>query len=96
MRVVGVKELKNHLSEYIRIAGQGERVLVTNRDRVVAELVAPEAGRSLEVPDAVLADLVREGILTPALIRATEPPSTAPDVPITQLLVDLARDRGDR
>lgn len=29
MRVVGIKILKNKLSEYIRIAAAGERVLVT-------------------------------------------------------------------
>ena len=29
MRAVGLKELKNRLSEYVRIAAQGERVLVT-------------------------------------------------------------------
>jgi Antitoxin of toxin-antitoxin stability system len=39
MRSVGIKLLKNKLSEYIRLAG--ETVLVTDRDRVVAELGPP-------------------------------------------------------
>ena len=39
MRSVGIKLLKNKLSEYIRLAAGGETVLVTDRDRVVAELV---------------------------------------------------------
>ncbi len=39
MRSVGVKVLKNKLSEYVRLAASGETVLVTDRDRVVAELV---------------------------------------------------------
>jgi antitoxin (DNA-binding transcriptional repressor) of toxin-antitoxin stability system len=42
MRAVGLKVLKNKLSEYVRLAGNGERVLVTDRDRVVAELIAPQ------------------------------------------------------
>ncbi len=41
MRAVGLKVLKNKLSEYVRLAASGETVLVTDRDRVVAELVPP-------------------------------------------------------
>ena len=38
MRAVGLKVLKNKLSEYVRMAANGETVLITDRDRVVAEL----------------------------------------------------------
>jgi prevent-host-death family protein len=38
MKVVGVKELKARLSEYIRLAKSGETILVTERNDVVAEL----------------------------------------------------------
>ena len=41
MRSVGIKVLKNKLSEYVRLAAGGETVLVTDRDRVVAELGPP-------------------------------------------------------
>ena len=41
MRAVGLKVLKNRLSEYVRLAANGERILITDRDRVVAELIAP-------------------------------------------------------
>ena len=41
MRVVGIKQLKARLSEYIRLAKAGETVLVTERDEVVAELRPP-------------------------------------------------------
>ena len=40
MKVVGVKELKARLSEYLRLAKAGESVLVTERNEVVAELRA--------------------------------------------------------
>ena len=46
MRAVGLKTLKNKLSEYVRLAAGGETVLVTDRDRVVAEIVPPRPGRS--------------------------------------------------
>jgi antitoxin (DNA-binding transcriptional repressor) of toxin-antitoxin stability system len=38
MRAVGIKQLKAHLSEYVRLAKGGEVVLVTEREEVVAEL----------------------------------------------------------
>lgn len=38
MRVVGVKQLKARLSEYLRDVRRGEVFLVTDRDEVVAEL----------------------------------------------------------
>lgn len=36
MRKTGVKELKNNLSYYLREVKQGEKVLVTERDKVIA------------------------------------------------------------
>jgi hypothetical protein len=41
MRVVGIRELKNRLSEYIRLTRAGERLLVTDRGVIVAELREP-------------------------------------------------------
>jgi antitoxin (DNA-binding transcriptional repressor) of toxin-antitoxin stability system len=64
MRAVGLKVLKNKLSAYVRLAEGGETVLVT--DRVVAEIVPPQAGRSPLLADALLAEAVRNGWITPA------------------------------
>ena len=63
MRSVGLKVLKNKLSEYVRLVANGETVLVTDRDRVVAELVPPRPGRSPLLADAQLASAVREWVL---------------------------------
>jgi antitoxin (DNA-binding transcriptional repressor) of toxin-antitoxin stability system len=41
MKAVGVRELKAHLSRYLREVRAGEVILVTDRQRVVAELRAP-------------------------------------------------------
>ena len=41
MKTSGVRELKNRLSAYLRMVEHGERVAVTHRGRVVAELGPP-------------------------------------------------------
>lgn len=41
MKAVGIRELKTHLSRYIREVQAGEVILVTDRGRVVAELRVP-------------------------------------------------------
>ena len=61
MRSVGLKILKNKLSEYVRLAAGSETVLITDRGRVVAEIVPPQPGRSPLPADARLAEAVREG-----------------------------------
>ena len=38
MRVVGVRELKDHLSEYVRLVRGGEALLLTDRGEVDAEI----------------------------------------------------------
>jgi prevent-host-death family protein len=96
MRSVGLKVLKNKLSEYVRRAAAGERVLIVNRDRVVAELVPPEATRSPMLSDALLADAVRQGYITPALRGPGGPPATEPIAPLGQILAELDQDREER
>jgi prevent-host-death family protein len=63
MATVGVRELKNRLSEYLRRARDGERVLVTDRGQPVAVISAPA-----DIPtDAHLEALVRQGLLRPGI-----------------------------
>lgn len=98
MRAVGIRELKNKLSEYLRIVRAGETVLVTDRGKVVAELVPPGEGegRSSHLSPA-LAELVREGRATPGSPR--EPsvyrslPRLCPEGTAQRLLDE---DRGER
>jgi prevent-host-death family protein len=96
MRVVGLKVLKNRLAEYVRIAAAGERVLVTDRDRVVAELVPPGAGTPELASDASLAEAVRCGWLKPPLLPTGVTPPRAPVAPLADLLQELERDRDER
>ena len=96
VRSVSIKELKNRLSEYVRLAACGETVLVTDRDRVVAELSPPRAGRSPVLEDAFLAELVRDGILTPPVTRRTGPPPKLPVTNLENVLRGLDEDRSER
>lgn len=96
MRAVGLKVLKNKLSEYVRLAASGEPVLVTDRDRVVAELVPPRETRSPLLADALLAEAVRKGWLTPPAGAAGPLPSREPEAALDALLAELDQDREDR
>ena len=97
MRTVGIKILKNKLSEYVHLAASGETVLVTDRDRVVAELVPPRPGRSERVSDAVVAEGVRAGWITPRRHAApTDGALPAGRRSLADVLSDLDGDRADR
>ena len=96
MRAVGLKVLKNKLSEYVRLAANGETVLVTDRDRVVAELVPPQPGRAIP-EDEFLARGVREGWFTPArIVGGGPPPRGKPVMTFEEVMEDLRQSREDR
>lgn len=88
--------LKNKLSEYVRLAEHGETVLVTDRDRVVAEIVPPDKSRSPLLADALLADAMRQGLITPPALPSTDVPPRKPVMSFRQLKQELDKDRGER
>jgi antitoxin (DNA-binding transcriptional repressor) of toxin-antitoxin stability system len=96
MRSVDLKTLKNKLSEYVRLAAGGETVLITDRDRVVAEIGPPSRARSAMLSDALLVDAVRQGWMTPPISVGRGPPARKPVMKIGELLSHLQRDRADR
>ncbi|MYB52500.1 MAG: prevent-host-death protein [Acidobacteriia bacterium] len=97
MRAVGIRVLNSRLSEYMRLAASGETILVTDRDRVVAEIGPPRESRSPVLGDAVLAEAVRKGWLTPPVLRLEGPPARPkPVLPLQEILADLEVDRSDR
>ena len=95
MKAVGVRELKDRLSEYLRLVKEGEEILVTDRGDVVAELRQPVCARRLPYPgllEAISRGRVRMGKpnrpdLYPAL-GAVLPPGAA------ERLLDV--ERGER
>jgi antitoxin (DNA-binding transcriptional repressor) of toxin-antitoxin stability system len=96
MRLVDMKTLKKKLSEYMGLAEAREIVLVTDRDRIVAELRAPSAGRAEMAPDTLLADAVRRGLITPAGLPSGPLPVTVPIGPLQSILAALDDARRDR
>jgi antitoxin (DNA-binding transcriptional repressor) of toxin-antitoxin stability system len=96
MKSVGLKVLKNRLSEYVRMAAKGEVILVTDRDEVVAELSPPRSDRSLSAADAMMADAVRNGWVRPPLFPNEGIPPRRPMAQFKKLMRDLDRDRSDR
>ena len=64
MKSVGIRDLKNKLSEYVREVRAGEAVLVTDRGEVVAELIPPGPGGDARGLPSVLVALARRGHLT--------------------------------
>ena len=95
MRAVGIKILKNRLSEYVRLAAAGETILVTDRDQVVAELGPPTPGRAETLADARLAEAVRNGWVTQPRGGQGIPPRGKPVATMKELLEELERDRAD-
>jgi antitoxin (DNA-binding transcriptional repressor) of toxin-antitoxin stability system len=64
MKTVGIRELKNRFSEYLRQVRSGESVLVTDRGEVVAEFSPPSRGPiDPSVPSGLLT-LAKRGLLT--------------------------------
>jgi antitoxin (DNA-binding transcriptional repressor) of toxin-antitoxin stability system len=96
MRAVGIKVLKNRLSEYVRLAATGEVVLVTDRDRVVAELGPPRLPPDSPISDNLMAEGVRQGWIRPALVTSAAPPQRAPVAKLAEIMAELAHDREDR
>jgi prevent-host-death family protein len=85
MKAVGIRELKNRLSEYVRLVRAGDVVLVSDRGVVVAEL-RPAGTANINGSDPVVESLLRRGNVTvggpnrsdlyPTLSSAS-PPGTA-------------------
>jgi antitoxin (DNA-binding transcriptional repressor) of toxin-antitoxin stability system len=64
MKTVGIRELKNRLSEYLREVRAGESVLVTDRGEVIAEVSPPGQMRADPSFPAGLLQLARRGHLS--------------------------------
>ena len=95
MKIVGLKVLKNKLSEYVRIAASGETVLVTDRGRVVVEISAPQAQKH-GTKESVIERGIREGWITPAKVKGPLPPPPPAVMTLEEVLEDLDWSRADR
>jgi len=70
MTTVGIAELRQNLSKYLRLVDKGERLVVTDRNRPVAELGPPSStGEALD-------RLMAEGRVSRPRRRSLPPPLT--------------------
>ena len=97
IKIVGVKDLKNNLSAYLRDVQRGTKILVSDRSTVVAELhepwsthAAPEGG------DPVLAAWLQDGVVIPPLRKKSRLPPSPVRVAESSALRLLDHDRKER
>lgn len=78
---VGIKELKNKLSAYIKAVAAGSRIFVTDRNVIVAELVQPFLSEKIAATGNIhWQRWVQSGLISPA--RREKPQMEMSDVKI--------------
>jgi prevent-host-death family protein len=89
MTTVGVAELRQNLSRYLRMVEQGERLVVTDRNRPVAELGPPPS------TGAALDQLIAQGrVSRPSRAGLPEPLSLDGDArALSRALTELRSER---
>lgn len=94
MRQVNVTELKNRLSQYLRLVKRGESLEITERSVPIARLTGlPAGGRGPED----LQRLVRDGIVSPARRQGGAGEIQTSAVPCAGDAVEaLVEERGER
>ena len=93
MVTIGIRELRQHASRYVRMAKEGRRVAVTERETLVAYLVPADE------PASARARLEAAGAYRPAvgsLLDLLPPPATPEGSrPLSEVVEELRdRDRG--
>jgi len=91
---VGVRDLKNQLSQYLQYVKHGERVFVTEHNRIIAEISLPKDSVVDQSTEDLLDKLAQEG----KILRASRNTSVAgsSDNPVEINWVDVYRDNRDR
>ncbi len=85
MKRIGVRELRQNASEWIRRAHAGEHIEVTRRGQVMAILGPPPS-------NGALADLRETGRLKPATVVGPLPSPMTTQQPASEALGELRRD----
>ena len=92
MIVAGVKELKNALSRYLDFVKNGEDLLITERGKVIARIIAEHPEHPSLRND--LLPLVKEGLVSlpkAELKKKIPPPVAVPGRDVSDLVVEDRR-----
>jgi len=95
IKTVGIKDLKNNLSAHLREVRRGMRLLVSDRDTVIAEMHEPYLDRSSATSlDPLLSEWVRSRVVRlPSCEKSDLPASPLRNSDGTALAL-LDQDRG--
>lgn len=90
---VGVRDLKNQLSQYLQYVKHGEKVFITEHNRIIAEISLPKDTPEDQDAEHLLDGLAKDG----KLLRASRNTSvaTSSDNPIEINWVDVYRENRD-
>jgi len=91
---VGVRDLKNQLSQYLQYVKHGERVFITEHNRIIAEISLPRDSTEDRNTEQLLDGLAKEG----KVLRASRNMSvaTSSENPIELNWIDVYRDNRDQ
>ncbi|MFP4447059.1 MAG: type II toxin-antitoxin system Phd/YefM family antitoxin [Desulfosudaceae bacterium] len=92
MKTVGIKDIKNNLSRYLKQVKSGEEVIITERGRPIARIIREQpAGNSLHL---ALAPLIEQGVVTMPTLgpsQTTVTPLRAPGKPASEMVLEDRR-----
>ncbi len=72
MITVGIRNLKNSLSQYLKMVKGGERIVITDHNRIVAEIIPASAtDEKVRLLEDYIAEKIQTGKLTPATKKTT-------------------------
>ena len=64
MNTVGIKELKNRLTHYLRLSRAGEEIIVSDRGKPIALIQRIDMAKQPKSEEAILARMAAEGTVT--------------------------------
>jgi len=92
MTSVGIRDLKAHLSRYLRSVSGGEEIVVTDRGRPIARIVSEPRGK--QTPGDRLKRLEEDGLLVPPerpLRRKTTGPARVGGKRLSEIVIEERR-----
>ena len=89
MITVGIRNLKDSLSQYLKMVKGGERIVVTDHNKIIAEIVpATATNEKAELLEEYLKEQVESGSLSPATTRTSLDRRRTARKPINQRQID--------
>ena len=89
MITVGIRNLKDSLSQYLKMVKSGERIVITDHNRIIAEIV-PASGedKKADLLASYLKELTRSGKMSPATKKTSLGRERTGDAHVDQKQID--------